>query len=353
MIRLFFGLFFLLVKFSPNAYSGSNYHYGACDASAAVLLDNSMVLVADDEDNILRLYSIEKTGPPIKSFPLDKFLGVTNSSHPETDIEACTRIGNLIYWITSHGRSKKGKWRNSRYRLFATEFTKKNGEYDLQPRGQPCSSLINVLFKHNSFLLQKNIGQLGKNEEIFLAPKEKGLNIEGLTVSPDGKTLYIGLRNPLPNEKAILIPLKNAEEVILKNVEPILGDPIYLNLERRGIRSIEYSAIHNSYFIVGGPVDSELKSALYSWTGDEESSPKLILSFNDMNPEAITIQKNTKKIFVLSDDGNVKYNVSQNDSNEKLDDGLSSCKSLKNSTKKRFRSNSINIDEKKNNKNIN
>ena len=114
MIRLFFGLFFLLVKFSPNAYSGSNYHYGACDASAAVLLDNSMVLVADDEDNILRLYSIEKTGPPIKSFPLDKFLGVTNSSHPETDIEACTRIGNLIYWITSHGRSKKGKWRNSR-----------------------------------------------------------------------------------------------------------------------------------------------------------------------------------------------------------------------------------------------
>ena len=66
-----------------------------------------------------------------------------------------------------------------------------------------------------------------------------------------------------------------------------------------------------------------------------------------MNPEAITIQKNTKKIFVLSDDGNVKYNVSQNDSNEKLDDGLSSCKSLKNSTKKRFRSNSINIDEKK------
>ncbi len=150
-----------------------------------------------------------------------------------------------------------------------------------------------------------------------------------------------------------MIPLKNAEEVILKNVEPILGDPIYLNLERRGIRSIEDSAIQNSYFIVGGPVDSELKSALYSWTGDEESSPKLILSFNDMNPEAITIQKNTKKIFVFSDDGNVKYNVSQNDSNEKLDDGLSSCKSLKNSTKKRFRSKSINIDDKKNNKNIN
>ena len=93
-------------------------------------------------------------------------------------------------------------------------------------------------------MLQKNIGQLGKNEEIFLAPKEKGLNIEGLTVCPDGKTLYIGLRNPLPNEKAILIPLKNAEEVILKNVEPILGDPIYLNLEKA--RNSFYRILSNS-----------------------------------------------------------------------------------------------------------
>ena len=52
---------------------------------------------------------------------------IVDSSHPESDIEACTRVGDIIYWITSHGRSKKGKWRNSRYRLFATEIFKKDG----------------------------------------------------------------------------------------------------------------------------------------------------------------------------------------------------------------------------------
>ena len=114
---------------SLNLFSNSEYYYGACDASATVLLDEDTILVADDEDNLLRLYSIKRKGLPIKTFPLNKFLGVTNSSHPEADIEACTRVDNLIYWITSHGRSKKGKWRNSRYRLFATEFKKENGDY--------------------------------------------------------------------------------------------------------------------------------------------------------------------------------------------------------------------------------
>ena len=250
MMRLFLGLFFSLINMSLNLFSNSEYYYGACDASATVLLDEDTILVADDEDNLLRLYSIKRKGLPIKTFPLNKFLGVTNSSHPEADIEACTRVGNLIYWITSHGRSKKGKWRNSRYRLFATEFKKENGDYFFLPRGKPCTNLIDALIEDKHLGLKKNIGQVGKNGDISLAPKENGLNIEGLTSSPDGKIIYIGLRNPVPNNKALLIPLTNAEDVILKSAKPLLGDPIYLNLGKRGIRSVEYSAFHNKYFII-------------------------------------------------------------------------------------------------------
>ena len=39
----------------------------------------------------------------------------------ESDIEGAARLGGRIYWITSHGRSKKGKRRSNRYRLFATD----------------------------------------------------------------------------------------------------------------------------------------------------------------------------------------------------------------------------------------
>ena len=343
MIRLLLGLFFFLINMSLNLFSNSEYYYGACDASATVLLDENMILVADDEDNLLRLYSIKRKGLPIKTFPLNKFLGLTKSSHPEADIEACTRVGNLIYWITSHGRSKKGKWRNSRYRLFATEFKKENGDYVFLPRGRPCVNLIDALIEYKHLGLKKNIGQVGKNGDIFLAPKENGLNIEGLTSSPDGKIIYIGLRNPVPNNKALLIPLTNAEDVILKSAKPLLGDPIYLNLDKRGIRSVEYSSFHNKYFIIGGSIDNEMQSALYSWSGDKELLPKLLKLFPDMNPEAIAVQDNSAMLHLFSDDGNVKYKVTQEETNEKLSNGFSSCKSLKNSNKKRFRSITINI----------
>ena len=72
MIRLLLGLFFFLINMSLNLFSNSEYYYGACDASATVLLDENTILVADDEDNLLRLYSIKRKGLPIKTFSLNK-----------------------------------------------------------------------------------------------------------------------------------------------------------------------------------------------------------------------------------------------------------------------------------------
>ena len=86
-----------------------------------------------------------------------------------------------------------------------------------------------------------------------------------------------------------------------------------------------------------------MQSALYSWSGDKEFLPKLLKLFPDMNPEAIAVQDNSAMLHLFSDDGNVKYKVTQEETNEKLSNGFSSCKSLKNSNKKRFRSITINI----------
>ena len=44
---------------------------------------------------------------------------------PEADLEGATRIGDDIYWITSHGQNKNGKNRPSRHRLFATAVAQK------------------------------------------------------------------------------------------------------------------------------------------------------------------------------------------------------------------------------------
>ncbi|MCP4846353.1 MAG: DUF3616 domain-containing protein, partial [Verrucomicrobiaceae bacterium] len=118
---------------------------GACDASAAVALDEKTFVVADDEDNILRIYSLDKPGMPIAQFPLDRFLKTDTDKHPEADIEGCTRVGDRIYWITSHGRSKKGKWRRSRYLFFATKVIKDGTSYRIEPDGIASRGLLGAL----------------------------------------------------------------------------------------------------------------------------------------------------------------------------------------------------------------
>ena len=42
--------------------------YGACDASAAVALDENTFVVADDEDNVLRIYSLKSPGMALAKY---------------------------------------------------------------------------------------------------------------------------------------------------------------------------------------------------------------------------------------------------------------------------------------------
>ena len=45
------------------------------------------------------------------------------------------------------------------------------------------------------------------------AEAEGGFNIEGLAATPEGK-LLIGLRNPLPQRRALVVPLENPAELV-------------------------------------------------------------------------------------------------------------------------------------------
>ena len=320
------------------ASAEETFFYGSCDASAAVALDKNTFVVADDEDNILRIYSLERPGMPLAQYSLDIFLGVQDELRPESDIEACTRVGDLIYWITSHGRNKKGKWRNSRYRFFATKIINQEGKFHLKPEGVAFDNLLIALLSCEDLNLKASVGVIGEDSGKSLAPKEKGLNIEGLSTNADGSVLYIGLRNPIPGKQALLIPLKNPNAVIHGQSKPILGAPVYLKVQSRGIRSIEYSAYHQRYFLVAGDRSGKLSSVLYSWDGVPGSIPKKIKSFINLNPEAIAPMPGHDKIRIFSDDGTVAHRVIQKDSFDELVDGKCACKSLKDPKKKRFRS---------------
>jgi hypothetical protein len=187
--------------------AGALVYRGASDASAAVAVGEDMFVVADDENNILRVYKTSQGGLPLFSYETTEFLDI-EPEHPEADIEGATMIGPRIYWITSHGRNKDGKMRPNRYRFFATTVKVENGTVTITPVGTPCKTLIHSLVKTENMRRLRldratrfDATKLTKKDRKKLAPKEEGLNIEGLCASADGRTIYIGFRNPRPVDR--------------------------------------------------------------------------------------------------------------------------------------------------------
>ena len=250
--------------------------HGASDVSAVVFLDKTHFAAADDETNDLRIYDIHAPEKPVSILDLNAFLGI-EQDFPEADIEAAARMGDRIYWITSHGRNSDGKPRPNRYRFFCTKLKTGDDSLQLEPVGQPCRTLIPQFLTQSSPIqdamakaTQLDVS-LSKKERKKLAPKENGLNIEGLVEYLPHQSLLIGLRNPLfsPAGKkggnAIVIELLNPQAVVDAGAAAQFGRVLSWNLGNRGIRAMHYSVGQKAYFIMGGAVDSETTFALYKW----------------------------------------------------------------------------------------
>src|SRR5688572_26305433 len=122
------------------------FYVGMCDASAAVALNNELFAVANDEDNSLRIYHAAKGGLPVSSQDLSTLLKVDRKK-PETDLEAACWLGDHIYWISSHGRNRDGKFRASRHRFFATKIEQKAGRLQLSAVGRVYANLLPDLLR--------------------------------------------------------------------------------------------------------------------------------------------------------------------------------------------------------------
>jgi len=272
---------------------------GACDASGAVAVGPGTFVVASDEDNVLRVYAKDDVPPQPGALDVSAFLGLEVGG-PEADLEGATRIGDVIYWITSHGADGKGRPRPSGRRLFATQVAVVEGRAQFTPVGQPYEMLV------QDFIADPELQSYGLKAAAKRAPKTpNALNIEGLTATPEGG-LLIGFRNPIPQDKALIVPLLNPKDVVMGKAKAKLGAPILLPLAGLGIRSIEYSAGRGEYLIVAGPDGVTGPFHLYRWTGSKSDAPIEVpgVSFAGLQPEALIVYPdNPNTIEILSDDG--------------------------------------------------
>ncbi len=266
------------------------------DASGAVPLGTNCFAVADNEQTCIKIYRRDRGGPPLKSFDFASFLEV-EPRRSQVDIEAAARIGDRAFWLSSHGRNVQSKFSPNRQRLFATDIKSVGDAFELVPAGKPYKDLLSDLV-HDPHLKRFNLAEASQK-----APKSSNaLNLEGLCATPDGQ-LLIGFRNPIPEGRALIVPLSNPDQVI--NGKPArLGEPQLLDLHGLGIRDLAYT--DNKYVIIGGPYAGKGHFRLYWWSGNA-SRPEHIkgLKFGDLHPEAIVLypDKGLREFQLLSDDG--------------------------------------------------
>jgi hypothetical protein len=289
---------------------------GTCDASGAVPIDERHFAVADDENNVLRIYDADAGGAPLHSFDVSPELRLTQKKkqHPEADLEAATRVGDTALWLSSHARSKKGKQKADRLRFFATDLPRPG--QPIQAKGQAYTDLLADL------LATAALDPFALRDAADKAPQEEGgLNIEGMTAMPDGRVL-LGFRNPVPRGRALLVALQNP-------LEPFDGQharfdaPISLDLGGMGVRGLSFW--HGHYLIAAGHYGDGGTPRLFAWGGPGSGpAEQLGIVPADFNPEAFFTPEERDEFMLLSDDG------SRTTAGER-------CKDLEDAALKRFR----------------
>jgi len=286
---------------------------GAVDSSAATDVGDGFFVGATDEDNEFRLYDV-KGGPSPKTLEVGVEAAVKSAlgveKIKECDLEGAAKIGDLIFWIGSHGRNKDAKEKKERQVFFATKLSGAGKDAKLEIAGRVYTKLLDDLV-NDPALEPFDLGKAAT-----LAPKDEGaLNIESLAA--DGDKLWIGFRNPKNKaNKALLVPLFNPTEIIRGGARAKLGDPVTLKLSGLGVRDMV--AWNDGFLIVAGDFDDRFEpgakpSRVFLWKPGTD--PKDIgVDFGDLNPEAIVImgEGDKARILILSDDGKYPGRANKN-----------------------------------------
>jgi len=297
---------FYLIEYAASGSSStpdeSRFHTLRADASTAVDIGATYMWVADDEDQVLRLYDRQNSGWRVKGLNFNTSLGL--SPGDEADLEASAKSGNTVYWMGSHGNKTDGTPAPERAVIFRTTLSGSGAGSSLSYNGRNNNFRSDVIAWDvtnghglGANFLGLSVGSVGIPE------RTAGFNIEGLAMMPSSTTgALVGFRAPLINDgginKALLVPVTNFSSVATGS-SPTFASPILLNLGGRGIRSITRNA-NNDYLIVAGPPASSGSFALYLWNGNAASAPSLLST--DIAARATNADSSPEGVVGLNDD---------------------------------------------------
>jgi hypothetical protein len=198
------------------------------------------------------------------------------------DPEGITNDGTWIYVVGSQSRGGNAGADLIRFRFDATTGAATNVE-SLQGLPELLKGVIP--------------GSGGRNGK-----KAAGLNIEGLAWDAARRRLLLGLRSPLANGDALVVPLAIASGP-LSAATVSAEAALRLPLGGSGIRSIEQDS-SGGFLVVAGGVTDAGNFRLLTWTGT--GAPQPVTDFpTELKPEGIarTNDRGRARTVILGDSG--------------------------------------------------
>lgn len=309
---------------SAAGASGISWPTGISDASAAIALDDDYMVIGNDETNELYVYNRKASGLPVKTFDFNvgNLLALTDGSTnnwKELDIEASApsiATTGRSYWLGSMSNSSSFNNKPNRDRLIAIDISGTGATTSFSNAGYYAGLRQQLITwgDANGYDFTSSAAD-GKDPKTI-----DGFNAEGMVFGPDNTTLYIGLRAPLVptanRTKAVIAPIQNFETWFNNGASsgaPVIGAPIELDLDHRGIRDL-IRLSNGNYIIVAGSYDGTLVPAVYRWTGNASDVPVLLSSFDltGINAEAAmgvneSGQLSLDKLQIIADDGSTVF----------------------------------------------
>ena len=135
--------------------------------------------------------------------------------------------------------------------------------------------------------------------------KDGGINVEGIAWDPQSSRLLRGLRSPVVDGQALVVPLKLRDPQVslsFDNLEVEGGKAIRLPLGGAGLRSIEYDNSRKAFYLItgAGPNNEKLDFKTWEWSGKADSGLRELETFDrSLKPEGITRFSNGAGDFVF------------------------------------------------------
>ena len=205
------------------------------------------------------------------------------------DLEGITSDGTYFYVVGSQSKSKGAD-------LVGLARFKFDGASQSVAGTQTVSGLKKFL--------ADNVSELRGMENTKY--NDGGINVEGVAWDPKNNRLLLGLRSPVVEGNALVVPLNLRDPnaaLSLENLQVEGNRAIRLPLNGAGVRSIEYDETRKAFYVItgAGPNSEKMDFKSWEWTGNDSQPALRELETFDrrLKPEGVTRVSNGGQDFTF------------------------------------------------------